>query len=798
MAPNYSATVSDVKVAARGQWLRIFRDLFGLQIPNNTKEQGPCPKCGGVDRFRVIDLDNGVLFCNQCFNKQNGDGLAGACWWTGTPNSGRQFYAINQKIADFLGVKSTRTRRGKPEKQRIFFSSRALALYFLETLTKKHGSGVKYVRSWAYDNFWVLRFDLPTPAGEKQRKEFRPICRVPLGAGLGWTWSYPVGLRVLYGRQEVEQAPPGLLVVSAGEKATNAARALGLVATTCAGGEKSIDASDWSPAYRFTTVAIVVDNDPSGEAFGQLLAAKLRRVKPEIDCRIIRLPGLPPKGDIVEWIAGGGSRELFLEIVAGTERATALDVGPVAEANDDPYRLARVNLDRYSAENNGRTLRYWRDEWYRWKTNRVQRLSAGELRARIVQAVRLEFERIAQERQILAGDGKADGKAIEVQKISSGLVTNVIQSLSSMCCISSSVELGTWLPTKERKDWIAMENGILDVESLLAGRGEDALRPNSPEWFSMVALPYAYDSGAECPRWQKFLEYNLEMDPERIKILQEWAGYMLLPDTDEQKFLVLEGEGRNGKSVFLAGLTAMLGVDNVSNIPLEIFGDRFSRTDTIGKLMNAAGDVGDLDKAAEGYLKSFTSGDRMYFDRKGLPGLNCVPTARLLIACNNRPQFRDRSEGVFRRILLVPLRIKITKQQRIRGMDKVKFWQRSGELPGILNWAIQGLARLRAQGDFTESSMMNEAIEEYKSDTNPARSFLLSTCKAIDIGRVGCTDLYKAYTDWSRANGYQHPYGERTFGKEVRRTFPEVARIRVQETLQRVYYYDRLSIEPSF
>ena len=78
----------------------------------------------------------------------------------------------------------------------------------------------------------------------------------------------------------MEVSPSSLLTIHAGEKATDAAAALGLMATTNSGGEKATDQTDWA----------------------QILAARLHRVKPEVDVRIIRLPGLPPKGDIVEWI----------------------------------------------------------------------------------------------------------------------------------------------------------------------------------------------------------------------------------------------------------------------------------------------------------------------------------------------------------------------------------------------------------------------------------------------------------------------------------------------------------------
>jgi P4 family phage/plasmid primase-like protien len=336
-----------------------------------------------------------------------------------------------------------------------------------------------------------------------------------------------------------------------------------------------------------------------------------------------------------------------------------------------------------------------------------------------------------------------------------------------------------------------MSNGILDIDAVMEDR-DDYLRPNTPEWFSMVSLPYAFDADAECPRWHAFLNYNLEGDPERIAILQEWAGYLLLPDTGEQKFVVLEGEGSNGKSVYIAALTAMLGEENVSTVPLEVFGDRFSRTDTLGKLLNAAGDCGDLDKAAEGYLKSFTGGDRMFFDRKGVSGINCRPTARLMIACNNRPRFSDRSQGIWRRMLLIPWQVEITRAKKVKGMDKIEWWQQSGELPGIFRWALAGLARLRQQAGFTDSTVMKEALEDYQEEMNPAKVFLKANVEESEGSAIKSASLYSMYARWAKENGYC-PLAERTFGKEVRRCFRHTERKRGGTRSDRFWFYSNLA-----
>src|SRR5262249_21140138 len=162
--------------------------------------------------------------------------------------------------------------------------------------------------------------------------------------------------------------------------------------------------------------------------------------------------------------------------------------------------------------------------------------------------------------------------------------------------------------------------------------------------------------------------------------------------------------------VACAALEALLGSGNCAHVPLEVFGERFQLTPTVGKLANIASEVGELDKAAEGILKSFTSGDPMQFDRKYKPPIQAVPTARLVLATNNRPRFSDRSGGLWRGMILMPFRVVIAENDpgRVFGMDKPAWWEASGELPGMLNWSLAGLDRRRRQGQFTRSEVCEQ------------------------------------------------------------------------------------------
>lgn len=456
------------------------------------------------------------------------------------------------------------------------------------------------------------------------------------------------------------------------------------------------------------------------------------------------------------------------------------------EHDDDPHRLARINLKNY-AERGGRTIRYWRDEWYVWRETNYRRISEKELRAKISFSCKSELDRICIER-LKSGE---DNEPQPAKKVTAGLVTNVLQATTGMTILSSQIETMSLISTREKRPFLALRNGIIDIDAVMEDRDE-YLIPHSPDWFSTVCLPYKFDKDATCPKWEAFLERNLELDPQRIKLLQEWAGYLLLPDTGLQRFLVLEGEGANGKSVYCAAIEAMLGRDNCSHVPLELFGEKFELTSTLDKLVNICGDAGELDKVAEGHIKAFTAGNPMSFGRKYLEPIERTPTARLMMAVNNRPKFSDRSDAVWRRMLLVPWQIQIPVEDRIPNMDKPWWWEKTGELPGIFLWAIKGLHRLRRQGKFTYSDLCEEALNEYRAEMNPARRFLAEFVTSGN-SRIHCANLYHHYVRWSKENGHTYPLSEQHFGKEVARSFRGCKKIRPRNDSVRTWMYEGIA-----
>ena len=125
--------------------------------------------------------------------------------------------------------------------------------------------------------------------------------RRPDGAG-GWKWSVKDVRKVPYRLPELIKADPGKWVfVPEGEKHVDRLYSLGLMATCNVGG-----AGKWtkelSPYLKGRKVCILPDNDPPGQEHGLKTAQNLHGITAEI--RILNLPGLKDKGDIINWLDG--------------------------------------------------------------------------------------------------------------------------------------------------------------------------------------------------------------------------------------------------------------------------------------------------------------------------------------------------------------------------------------------------------------------------------------------------------------------------------------------------------------
>jgi P4 family phage/plasmid primase-like protien len=450
---------------------------------------------------------------------------------------------------------------------------------------------------------------------------------------------------------------------------------------------------------------------------------------------------------------------------------------PEAEAPNDPHRLGRLFLSRF-LHLHGYTLSYYKEDWWHWQGGAWNTLERKEVNSLLTACVHDEFERLVEEAKKFVDPSKPPPK---VEKVSNSLLSNITNAVESMIMFPSKLSLPCWLPnaphslTSRSPYWmVSLENGLIDAKHFVTHDDPaGAFLEPTPLFFAAAALPYKFDPTASCSKWMRFLDSSISSDEGR-QLLAEWFGYCLTFSTEFQRFLILEGEGKNGKSVVCAALEALLGEENCSHVSLESFEDRFSLGATLGKLANIVQEIGEVDRVAEGVLKSFTGGGSMGFDRKNKSIINAIPTARLMFSTNVRPRFKDRSSGLWRRMMILPLTRVITESERIFGMDKPGFWH--DERPGILNWALEGLRALNANNRFTEPPESVAAVKDYQLESNPERTFLQEYYQqGTGDDYVAKSVVFANYRKWCENNGHHGVMNSGNFGKEVRKTFPDVS-----------------------
>jgi len=149
-------------------------------------------------------------------------------------------------------------------------------------------------------------------------KDFK--VRQPRADG-GWQWSLRgVDEMVPYRLPEFTATDKdSVLLVLEGEKACDRLWDAGFAATCSQGGAGKFYHT-YAKYFAGRNVCILPDNDGPGEKHAAQVAAALRGVAASIS--VLRLPGLPKKGDIHDWFSAGGTPEEFVRLVSGASEFT--------------------------------------------------------------------------------------------------------------------------------------------------------------------------------------------------------------------------------------------------------------------------------------------------------------------------------------------------------------------------------------------------------------------------------------------------------------------------------------------
>jgi putative DNA primase/helicase len=314
---------------------------------------------------------------------------------------------------------------------------------------------------------------------------------------------------------------------------------------------------------------------------------------------------------------------------------------------------------------------------------------------------------------------------------------------------------------------LGVKNGVVDLRT---GEFREAQRSD----YVTKRAGTAFDPHARCPAWKAFLrrilgDGDLFKDNEMIEYLQRAVGYLLTGLTVEEVLFVLWGTGANGKSTFRETLFALLGDYAIGAdaslliTPKQGGGATPDLARLHGRRLVAVNETQQNDHLNEARVKFITSHDIITARNLYEAPFDFTPTHKTILTTNHKPIVRGADEGTWRRIHLLPF----TKMIPVKERDLL-FRERKllPELPGILNWALEGLKAYQREG-LNPPEAVRAATKEYREDMDIIGQWIEARCVLDPGAQATVSSLHTNYKYWAEDEvGFSISVNK--FGRELR------------------------------
>lgn len=290
-----------------------------------------------------------------------------------------------------------------------------------------------------------------------------------------------------------------------------------------------------------------------------------------------------------------------------------------------------------------------------------------------------------------------------------------------------------------------LKNGLLNIYTR-------ELRPHTPDFVSLIQSPVSYDPDAKCPVWDSCIEAWMAGDEEKEKtmLLQQFSGYCLSSSMLYDRALFLVGDGGNGKSTFVDTISMVIGRDAVSHIDLESLYGTFGMAGLIGKRLNVIEEVhGNYYQSNK--LKKLISGENVTIDIKYKPQYTFRPQAKFIFAVNMMPRVDDTSTATERRMCVIIFKNNFRKNPNVGLRSELGYLAQ--ELPGILNWMLDGAKLLKEKKDFIVTQEQTIALSEYRQENSSVEGFIGECLEFVEGQTITTTDLYEMYKSFCAKDG---------------------------------------------
>lgn len=310
---------------------------------------------------------------------------------------------------------------------------------------------------------------------------------------------------------------------------------------------------------------------------------------------------------------------------------------------------------------------------------------------------------------------------------------------------------------------INLKNGTFEINT----EGTQ-IRPFNPNDFITYQLPFEYNPEAEAPIFKAYLDEVLP-DKEKQYVLAEFLGFLFIKHNSnrlkEEKALILYGGGANGKSVFFQVVSALLGDENTSNYSLQSLTNEngYFRAKIANKLVNYASEING--KLESSIFKQLVSGEPVEARLPYGEPFTLKQYAKLIFNCNDLPKEVEQTNAYFRRFLIIPFDVTIPPEKQDKNLHNKII---ETELSGVFNWVLEGLNRLLVQKGFSKCTAAEEAVADYKTQSDSVKMFIDENDYTISPNHYTLIkELYPHYRQYCYEDGFK-PVSKVNFSKRLK------------------------------
>ena len=352
-------------------------------------------------------------------------------------------------------------------------------------------------------------------------------------------------------------------------------------------------------------------------------------------------------------------------------------------------------------------------------------------------------------------------------------VKAALDTLKTQTHLSASIPMPSWIDGAEGPP----ADEILLCKSSLWHLPTNQRLTATPRLFATNALDFDHDPQAPPPmEWLTFLHQLFDGDIEALDLLQEWFGYCLTAGTKLQKMLLIVGPKRSGKGTIARVQSRLVGTANVCGPTTESLARQFGLQPLINKTLAIVSDArfhGENIPTVVERLLCISGEDSINIPRKFLGDVTLKLPTRFMFLTNEMPKMQDSSGALAGRFMILVLTESFYGNEDTGLTDRLL-----GELPGILNWAIEGWHRLHERGRFVMPESSKDVVRDMEDLGSPVGAFVRERCVVEPGQRISVDQLYEAWRNWCSADGRTTHTLKATFGKDLAAAVPGVRRRR--------------------